>query len=64
MESEFFSVVFGNWQSREIFELQRTEIALQDLSVNLDEITELTDSTLFRFKKAESLPSPNETDLL
>lgn len=38
----------GDWQISYDFEVQKTELSLQDLPVNFDQITELKDSKSFK----------------
>ena len=42
---------------RKIFEVSQTELSLQDLAFNLDEVTELKDSSVFRLRELETVPS-------
>ena len=39
-----------------VFEVSRTELNLQDLSLNLDSFTELIDETEFKLNKIETRP--------
>lgn len=50
-ESEFFwEPISTQVQQEMVFEVQRTELQLQDLPINLDDLTELTDSSVFKVK--------------
>ena len=51
-------------QTRKIFYIERTELALQDLAFNLDEVTELQDSSVFRLKQGSFVPFSNAEDLV
>ena len=46
----------GSWQHRFQFYVQKTELSLQDLSIDLDELTELSDSSLFTVRPASLMP--------
>lgn len=46
----------GNWQKRQIYEIAKTELSLQDLPMNLDELTELKDSSAFKIKQTRLAP--------
>ena len=63
-ESAVKTVYFGDWQSRTMFEISKTELGLQDLAVNLDELTGLDDDTVFRLKQNDRIPFKNEKDLV
>ena len=63
-ESEFLPVTLGLWQTRQIFEVSKTELVLQDLAINLDDITGLEDSSTFRLQQGNLIPFVNEQDLL
>ena len=54
-ESTLKLSVLANWQNRKIFEISQTELALQDLAINMDEVTELQDSSLFQLKEMVAL---------
>ena len=49
-------ILLGSWQSRKIFEIAQTELSLQDLAFDLDEVTELYDSRVFRLSEGELAP--------
>ena len=44
--------------------MSKTELSLQDLPVNLDEITELQDSSVFQVEQTRLVPFVNEADLI
>ena len=39
-----------------VFEVAKTHLNLQDLPINLDEITELQNSSVFQFNRVENRP--------
>ena len=56
LESKIDVVYMGSWQHRFQFYVQKTELSLQDLSIDLDELTELSDSSLFTVRPARLMP--------
>ena len=46
----------GSWQHRYRFDIQKTELSLQDLSIDMDELTELKDSSVFTVRQADLMP--------
>ena len=63
-ESTLKLSVLGSWQNRKIFEISQTELALQDLAINMDEVTEMQDSSLFQLKEVGSIKTVSRKDLL
>ena len=63
-ESEMQLSFLGAWRSRQVYEVSTTELALQDLAINIDEITELQDSSVFELKPTITVPYPLEKDLV
>ena len=63
-ESSIESIILGDWQSRQFFEISRTQLALQDLVFNLDEVTELEDSSVFRLSKGDKMTNSYHIGLL
>ena len=51
MESNLHQIWLGNWQSYQLLSVSKTELSLQDLAIDLDELTELQDSSVFRLKE-------------
>ena len=51
MESRVDWIRLGEWKSRVSYKIAKTELYLQDLPVNLDEITELQDSSVFNLQQ-------------
>ena len=47
-----------------MFEISKTDLGLQDLAVNLDELTGLEDETVFRLKRDQRIPFRYEKDLV
>ena len=45
-------------------EVSQTALELQDLALDLDQVTELQDSRVFRLKEGNAMPSYNEKDLV
>lgn len=56
--------MIGNWQSRLSYLILKTELEVQDLPVNLDEITLLKDSSVFRIAEQKFMPSFIEPNLV
>ena len=54
----------GQWQTRQVFEVSKAELELQDLAMNMDEITELQDSSVFGLKPTIHITSWLEKDLI
>lgn len=54
-ESKVTFIEMPSLRSRRRLELASTELSLQDLPVNLDEITELTDSRVFKLNKSSTI---------
>ena len=54
----------GAWKYRSVFEISQTELALQDLAINIDELTELQDASVFRLKRGTKTPALNDDDLI
>ena len=54
----------GQWYTRVIFEINQTELALQDLALNLDELTELQDSSVFRLQEGSTQPIHDHRKIL
>ena len=48
----------GDWQTRTDYKVVQTELALQDLAFNLDEITELQDSSVFTLQRGRTVTKP------
>lgn len=46
----------GNWQKRQMYEVSKTELSLQDLPLNLDELTELNDPRVFKIRQTKITP--------
>ena len=42
---------FYDWGALETYEISQTELSLQDLAIDLDKVTELQDSSVFRLKQ-------------
>ena len=51
----------GAWQNRQSFEIRQSQLTLQDLALNLDEVTELEDSSVFRLVLGFEYPSFDPT---
>ena len=51
----------GAWQNRQSFEIRQSQLTLQDLALNLDEVTELQDSSVFRLVLGFEYPSFDPT---
>ena len=49
-ESQIDEILLGSWQHLIEYRIQRTELQLQDLAIDLDEVTELQDSSVFSLK--------------
>ena len=49
----------GDWQTRTVYKVVQTELALQDLAFNLDEITELQDSSVFTLQRGQTVTKPH-----
>ena len=54
----------GFWQSRQIFHLTQTKLILQDLVLELDEMTVLQNSSVFDVKPGSFAPFYLEKDLI
>ena len=54
----------GSFRQRTQFYIQQTELVLQDLEINLDQITELNAANLFRFEKIGRGESFNNDEML
>ena len=63
-ESKLNISVLGNLQNFKLLEISQTEVALQDLAINMDEVTELQDSSLFQLKENGSLKNQLRKNLL
>ena len=63
-ESTLKLSLLGDWKNRKIFEVSQTELSLQDLAINLDEVTELQDSSLFQLKEVGSMKNTESKDIL
>ena len=63
-ESTLKLSLLANWQNRKIFEISQTELALQDLAFNFDEVTELRDSSLFQLKEVGSFKNVLTKEIL
>lgn len=63
-ESKIEIVYVGDWQSRQGFQVQMTELSLQDWALDLDELSELSDPDLFTIEMTSRQPRPIETNLV
>ena len=54
----------GSWKTREQLEIHLTELSLQDLSVDLDEVTERKNSSVFKLKKGRVEPENDFRNLI
>ena len=54
----------GSWQYRTEYSVSKTELSLQDLAVNLDEITELQDSSVFKLQPGKLVPEKSDENLV
>ena len=64
MESHMDTFALGNWKTRTLIQVQKSELELQDLPVDFDEITALHDSSVFRLIPVENVPNKNKEGLI
>lgn len=64
MESAIDSINLGEWQNVRQYEVTQTELSLQDLAVNLDEITELQHSSVFSLDNRSNIKETEQNDLI
>ena len=64
MESQIQTQGIGELRRRIQYHVQRTQVQLQDQLIDLDEITELEDSSLFKIARKDSYVSQFESDLI
>lgn len=64
LETENDTIAIGQWRNRLSFFVSKTDLSLQDLAVNLDEITELQDSSVFTLERGSVRPYYRDTDLV
>ena len=64
MESNLHQIWLGNCQSYQLLSVSKTELSLQDLAIDLDELTELQDSSAFSLERGENYTIAPRTDLL
>lgn len=57
-ESKMTYFDLTSWNSRRTFKISKTELSLQDLPVNLDQITQLVNSTVFKLTDATVVFKP------
>lgn len=55
LESEIEKVNINGSHTRQAFKIHKTELSLQDLVMDFDELTELKDSSVFQLKKSETI---------
>ena len=54
-ESTFYVEFMGDGNDRVEYKVSQTELALQDLAFNLDEVTEMQDSSVFRLARGRAV---------
>ena len=64
MESNVDAFNVGDWQQRFEYKIVKTELHLQDLLVNMDDLTKLENASVFRVKKGNSVPFMYDHKLL
>ena len=64
LESQIEFIKLGSWQHRTEYLISMSELSLQDLSVNFDELTELQDSSVFKLQRGSLVPNKNESNLV
>ena len=63
-ESTIHVAPLGLWQTRQYFTVSKTKLELQDLAIDLDDLTVLEDTSIFRLSPTRILPALWEDDLL
>ena len=63
-QSVIDTLYLGDWKRRQLFEVTKTSLGLQDLAVNLDQLTGLQDDDLFRLNMNRMIPFEYEADLI
>ena len=64
MESSYDIIALGHWQNKIRYEISKAELSSQDLAINLDELTELQDSSIFNLGRRDSFQMYDRSDLL
>ena len=64
MESSYDIIPLGHWQNKIRYEISKAELSSQDLAINLDELTELQDSSIFNLGRRDSFQMYDRSDLL
>ena len=64
LESRLDVIKMGEWKQRYAYSIQQQELLLQDLVVNLDELTLLKDSRVFKLERQSLVPFKEEKDLV
>ena len=57
MESSIETIAIGNWKTRKSMQVFKSDLELQDLPVDFDEITALQDSSVFRILPVKDVPA-------